>query len=90
MSTVQHTEEGNIFMMIVSKYRIDANAEYFFSPSTFSSSPSLLLIQRKEKSIFEKKPDDFYLSVHFSFQTGVKLLAYYVIPFLAPSHWSWQ
>ena len=61
-----------------------------FSPSPFSSSPSLLPSQWKEKSIFEKKHDDFYLSVHFSFQTGVKYLAHHTVSFLVLSHWTWQ
>lgn len=89
MPTVQHIEKGNIFVMIVSKYRIDANTEYFLSPSS-SPSPSLLPIQWKEKSIFEKKHDDFYLSVPFSFQTGVKCLAHHTVSFLVLSHWTWQ
>ena len=49
MPTVQHIEEGNIFMMIVSKYRIDANTEYFISLSLLSLilSPSNSMKRKK-------------------------------------------
>lgn len=54
-------------MMIVSKYRTRANTEYFSLPLLPLPFPfSLLLIPFKEKNIIRKKPDDFYLLVHFS------------------------
>lgn len=88
--TVQLIGKVNIFTMIVSKYRIDANTKYFFLPLLPLPSPvSLLLVLQEEKSIFEKKPDDFHLLAHFILQAGIKFLARYINPFLAPLHWSW-
>lgn len=51
-------------MMIFPEYRIDENTEYFSLPLLHFPPPlALLLIQWKEKSILEKKPDDFYQSI---------------------------